>query len=629
MGRLLNQIKEPNDIKRISPKLYPILAQEIRDFLLENVSQTGGHLASNLGAVEITMALHICLHFPEDKVVYDVGHQSYVHKILTGRKEEFPSLRQKDGLCGFPKRSESECDVFGTGHSSTSISAALGLAVARDLQQKEETVVAVIGDGALSGGMAYEALNNLSILRKEKKNMIIILNDNKMSISENVGGMSRYLNDLRSRKSYSEFKENVENALNNIPGVGKSVARTLKKSKDSIKQLFIPGMLFENMGITYYGLVNGHDIYELIHAINRAKQHEGPILIHAITRKGMGYKNAERNPEKFHGIGPFDKETGELLVQKTQKTYTDIFSKSLIELARDNKKVVAITAAMPSGTGLKTFKKCYPKRFFDVGIAEEHAVTFAAGLAAQGMHPVFAVYSSFLQRGYDQVLHDVCIQKLPVFFCIDRSGLVGADGETHQGIFDISYLSHIPNMVLMAPKNAREMPEMMKFALAYDGPVAMKYPRGSVYDGLSEFNVPVELGKSEVIYEGRDVVILSVGNIMEECEEAVRVLQEEGYHPGLVNVRFIRPMDEQLLHEFAAKYSLIVTIEENQLIGGYGQMVSAFLHKNKYQNDLLSLGIADYFVRHATVAQQRKEAGIDKASIVKSIIDRMNYRSDR
>ena len=629
MGRLLNQIKEPNDIKRISPKLYPILAQEIRDFLLENVSQTGGHLASNLGAVEITMALHICLHFPEDKVVYDVGHQSYVHKILTGRKEEFPSLRQKDGLCGFPKRSESECDAFGTGHSSTSISAALGLAVARDLQQKEETVVAVIGDGALSGGMAYEALNNLSILRKEKKNMIIILNDNKMSISENVGGMSRYLNDLRSRKSYSEFKENVENALNNIPGVGKSVARTLKKSKDSIKQLFIPGMLFENMGITYYGLVNGHDIYELIHAINRAKQHEGPILIHAITRKGMGYKNAERNPEKFHGIGPFDKETGETLAQKTQKTYTDIFSKSLIELAKDNKKVVAITAAMPSGTGLKNFKKYYPKRFFDVGIAEEHAVTFAAGLAAEGMHPVFAVYSSFLQRGYDQVLHDVCIQKLPVFFCIDRSGLVGADGETHQGIFDISYLSHIPNMVLMAPKNAREMPEMMKFALSYDGPVAMKYPRGSVYDGLSEFNVPVELGKSEVIYEGQDVVILSVGNIMEECEEAVRILQEEGYHPGLVNVRFIRPMDEQLLHELAAKYSLIVTIEENQLIGGYGQMVSAFFHKNRYQNDLLSLGIADYFVRHATVAQQRKEAGIDKASIVKSIIDRMNYRSDR
>lgn len=624
MGRLLNKIKEPNDIKRISPKLYPILAQEIRDFLIDHVSQTGGHLASNLGAVEITMALHICLHFPEDKVVYDVGHQSYVHKLLTGRKDEFTSLRQKDGLCGFPKRCESDCDVFGTGHSSTSISAALGLAVARDLEQKEETIAAVIGDGALSGGMAYEALNNLSILRREKKNMIIILNDNKMSISENVGGMSRYLNDLRSRRSYSEFKENVENALNNIPGVGKSVARTLKKSKDSIKQLFIPGMLFENMGITYYGLVNGHDIYELIHAINRAKQHEGPILIHAITRKGMGYKYAEKNPEKFHGIGPFDKETGEVLAKKTKKTYTDIFAESLVELARENKKVVAITAAMPSGTGLKAFKKHYPKRFFDVGIAEEHAVTFAAGLAAQGMHPVFAVYSSFLQRGYDQVLHDVCIQKLPVFFGIDRSGLVGADGETHQGIFDISYLSHIPNMVLMAPKNEKEMPAMMKFALEYNGPTAMKYPRGNVYDGLSEYNAPIELGKSEMIYEGQDVVILAVGNIMEECEKAVQLLKSQGYNPGLVNVRFIRPMDEEMLHVLSEKYSLIVTVEENQLIGGYGQMVSAFLHKNVCKNQLLTLGISDYFVGHATVNEQREEAGINADSIVKSIIDRMN-----
>ena len=624
MGRLLNKIKEPNDIKRISPKLYPILAQEIRDFLIDHVSQTGGHLASNLGAVEITMALHICLHFPEDKVVYDVGHQSYVHKLLTGRKDEFTSLRQKDGLCGFPKRCESDCDVFGTGHSSTSISAALGLAVARDLEQKEETIAVVIGDGALSGGMAYEALNNLSILRREKKNMIIILNDNKMSISENVGGMSRYLNDLRSRRSYSEFKENVENALNNIPGVGKSVARTLKKSKDSIKQLFIPGMLFENMGITYYGLVNGHDIYELIHAINRAKQHEGPILIHAITRKGMGYKYAEKNPEKFHGIGPFDKETGEVLAKKTKKTYTDIFAESLVELARENKKVVAITAAMPSGTGLKAFKKHYPKRFFDVGIAEEHAVTFAAGLAAQGMRPVFAVYSSFLQRGYDQVLHDVCIQKLPVFFGIDRSGLVGADGETHQGIFDISYLSHIPNMVLMAPKNEKEMPAMMKFALEYNGPTAMKYPRGRVYDGLSEYNAPIELGKSEMIYEGQDVVILAVGNIMEECEKAVQLLKSQGYNPGLVNVRFIRPMDEEMLHVLSKKYSLIVTVEENQLIGGYGQMVSAFLHKNVCKNQLLTLGISDYFVGHATVNEQREEAGINADSIVKSIIDRMN-----
>ena len=618
---VLDRINNVNDIKQLSISEVYMLAGEIRQFLVQHISETGGHLASNLGAVELTLALHMICDLPKDKIVWDVGHQSYTHKILTGRKEKFDTLRQFGGMSGFPKRSESDCDCFNTGHSSTSVSAGLGLAEARDILGEDYKVISVIGDGAFTGGMAYEALNNASHL---KSNFIVVLNDNKMSISENVGGMSRYLNDLRSRRSYSEFKENVENALNNIPGVGKSVARTLKKSKDSIKQLFIPGMLFENMGITYYGLVNGHDIYELIHAINRAKQHEGPILIHAITRKGMGYKYAEKNPEKFHGIGPFDKETGEVLAKKTKKTYTDIFAESLVELARENKKVVAITAAMPSGTGLKAFKKHYPKRFFDVGIAEEHAVTFAAGLAAQGMRPVFAVYSSFLQRGYDQVLHDVCIQKLPVFFGIDRSGLVGADGETHQGIFDISYLSHIPNMVLMAPKNEKEMPAMMKFALEYNGPIAMKYPRGSVYDGLSEYNAPIELGKSEMIYEGQDVVILAVGNIMEECEKAVQLLKSQGYNPGLVNVRFIRPMDEEMLHVLSKKYSLIVTVEENQLIGGYGQMVSAFLHKNVCKNQLLTLGISDYFVGHATVNEQREEAGINADSIVKSIIDRMN-----
>lgn len=626
MGRLLNQINKPNDIKKIPPKLYPVLAQEIRDFLIDNVSRTGGHLASNLGVVEITMALHICLHFPEDKIVFDVGHQSYIHKILTGRKDEFKTLRQKDGLCGFPKRCESDCDCFGTGHSSTSISAALGLAMARDLQGKDETIVALIGDGALSGGMAYEALNNLSLLRKEKKNLIIILNDNKMSISENVGGMSRYLNDLRSRESYTEFKENVENALNNIPGVGRHVAKALKRSKDSIKQLFIPGMLFENMDITYYGPVDGHDIYEMIQAINRAKRHEGPILIHAITKKGKGYSFAEKNPEKYHGIGPFDKETGNSFNKKTRETYTEVFSRKLIQLAKDDEKIVAITAAMPSGTGLSSFKKQYPDRFFDVGIAEEHAVTFAAGLAAAGLRPVFAVYSSFLQRAYDQILHDVCIQKLPVFFCIDRSGLVGADGETHQGIFDISYLSHIPNLVLMAPKNATEVISMMEFATAYDGPVAMKYPRGSIYDGLPAHNAPICLGKSEIIKEGRDVVILSVGNIMEECEKAIEMLEENGITPGLVNVRFICPADEDMLHMVAEKYSLIVTVEENEKSGGYGQRVSSFLHENNYNTRLVTLGIPDCFVPHATVAQQRSMAGIDSSSIVKLIIDRMNEK---
>ena len=622
MGRLLNKIKEPNDIKRISPKLYPILAQEIRDFLIDHVSQTGGHLASNLGAVEITMALHICLHFPEDKVVYDVGHQSYVHKLLTGRKDEFTSLRQKDGLCGFPKRCESDCDVFGTGHSSTSISAALGLAVARDLEQKEETIAAVIGDGALSGGMAYEALNNLSILRREKKNMIIILNDNKMSISENVGGMSRYLNDLRSRRSYSEFKENVENALNNIPGVGKSVARTLKKSKDSIKQLFIPGMLFENMGITYYGLVNGHDIYELIHAINRAKQHEGPILIHAITRKGMGYKYAEKNPEKFHGIGPFDKETGEVLAKKTKKTYTDIFAESLVELARENKKVVAITAAMPSGTGLKAFKKHYPKRFFDVGIAEEHAVTFAAGLAAQGMRPVFAVYSSFLQRGYDQVLHDVCIQKLPVFFGIDRSGLVGADGETHQGIFDISYLSSIPNMTIMAPKNKWELSDMIKYAVNFGTPVAVRYPRGEAYDGLKEYRAPISIGKCEWIYRESGIALFALGSMVKTAVAVRDALKAEGYPCSIINARFAKPLDEDALRYITEHHKVIVTMEENVISGGFGEHVTEFYNNENCKDiRIVNIAIPDEYVEHGNVELLRKEVGLDADTIIARTIE--------
>lgn len=626
MGQLLNKIQKPNDIKHIPARLYPILAQEIRDFLLENVSKTGGHLASNLGAVELTMALHLCLTLPEDKIIYDVGHQSYVHKLLTGRKEGFTSLRQKDGLCGFPKRKESECDCFGTGHSSTSISAAAGFAAARDLKHTDETIVAIIGDGALSGGMAYEALNNLAFLRKEKKNLIIILNDNKMSISENVGGMSRYLNDLRSRKSYSEFKENVESALNNIPGVGHSMARTLKKSKDSLKQLFVPGMLFENMGIAYFGPIDGHDIYAMIQAINRAKHMEGPVLLHVITKKGKGYPVAESNPEKFHGIDPFDIATGNPLKAKKTATYTEVFSNKLLELARKDERIVGITAAMPSGTGLSAFKNAYPKRFFDVGIAEEYAVTFAAGMAASGMRPVFAVYSSFLQRGYDQVLHDVCIQKLPVFFCVDRSGLVGADGETHQGIFDISYLGHIPNLTLMAPKNRYEMEDMMEFGFQIDGPVAMKYPRGAAYDGLEEYREPIVLGKSEIVQKGEEVVILSVGNMMEECVQAVELLKNSGIQAGLVNVRFIRPMDEEILHQLAEEYGCIVTVEENQLTGGYGQMVSAFLHRHQYSNDLLSFGIPDCFVEHATVQEQRALAGIDARSIASRILEKVKKK---
>lgn len=623
MGQLLNKIQKPNDIKRIPKRLYPALAEEIRAFLLDSVSKTGGHLASNLGVVELTIALHACLHFPEDKLIFDVGHQSYVHKLLTGRKNEFGTLRKSGGMCGFPKRKESECDCFGTGHSSTSLSAALGFAAARDLKNTNETIVAVIGDGALSGGMAYEALNNLAHLREKKRNLILILNDNKMSISENVGGMSQYLNDLRIHKSYGEFKENIENTLRNIPGVGESVARTLKRSKDSIKQLFVPGMLFENMGITYYGPVDGHNIHSLIHAVQQARDAEGPILIHVLTKKGKGYSVAENNPEKFHGMAPFDVTTGKPLKPKSKDTYTDVFSQTLCRIAEKQENVVAVTAAMPSGTGLLPFKKAYPERFFDVGIAEEHGVTFAAGMAASGMKPVVAVYSSFLQRAYDQILHDVCIQKLPVFFCVDRSGLVGADGETHQGLFDISYLGHLPNMVVMAPKNRYEMEDMMQFAMEYDGPIAMRYPRGTAYCGLEEYRRPVSLGKCEELFEGEDVVILSVGNMAEECEKAVCLLEEQEVSAGLVNVRFVRPFDEEEILRLAEKYPVMATVEENELTGGFGQMISSFLHAHDCDCSLISFGIPDCFVEHGSVDWQRKQAGIDAASMAKRIIKKV------
>lgn len=617
MSTILSQIKGPNDIKKISPSDYPKLAQEIRDFLISHVSKTGGHLASNLGIVEITMALHLCLTFPRDKVVFDVGHQSYVHKMLTGRIDQFDSLRQQGGLCGFPKRKESSCDSFGTGHSSTSIAAAIGLATARDLCGGKETVVCVIGDGAFSGGLAYEALNNLNRFHRDHKNFIIILNDNKMSISENVGGMSRYFNDLRSRRSYTEFKENVERSLNSIGRVGKNMARKLKRSKDSIKALLVPGMFFENMGVNYYGPVDGHNIAEMVHAINVAKQYDGPILIHALTKKGKGYSYAEENPERFHGISPFDVKTGQLLKPKTTPTYTDIFSKKMLELAQKQKNIVAVTAAMPSGTGLIPFKKRFPDRFFDVGIAEEYAVIFAAGMAASGMKPFVAIYSSFLQRAYDQILHDVCIQNLPVTFCIDRSGLVGADGETHQGVFDISYLSHLPNMTLMAPKNGRELEDMLEFAASYDGPIAIKYARGSAYLGLEDHQMKIEYGKSETIQEGEGLVILAVGDIVEEAVKAVKLLEEEGIHVGLVNVRFLHPIDQEMIEAVAAKYSKILTVEENELNGGFGQKVSAYLHEKDLSNKLMMCGIDDCFIEHASVDYQRKESGIDGESLAR------------
>lgn len=620
---VLDTIQKENDIKNVPKEQWNELAEEIRAFLLENVSKTGGHLASNLGVVELTMALHLVLDLPKDKIVYDVGHQAYVHKILTGRKEEFTTLRKLDGLCGFPRRDESPCDAFGAGHSSTSISAALGMAAARNIKGTEETVVAVIGDGALSGGMAYEALNNMSQLRKEKKNFIVILNDNNMSISENVGGMSKYLNRMRTDHAYVEFKENVKKGLTNIPGIGDSVARTLKKSKDSIKQLFVPGMFFEDMDITYIGPVDGHNVEELVTVLERAKRLNEPIVIHVRTKKGKGYPIAERNPSRFHGIDAFDLSTGKSIQKKEVASYTDCFAKKLVKMAEEDDRIVAITAAMPTGTGLQLFKEHFPERFFDVGIAEEHAMTFAAGLASMGMRPVVALYSTFLQRAYDQMIHDVCLQKLPVTICIDRSGIVGADGETHQGIYDISFLSSIPGMTILAPKNRYELSQMMDFALTFDGPVAIKYPRGSACYGMKEFKAPMEYGKSEVLKKGQEVAIIGVGNMMEAAYETCLILEEEGFTPTLVNARFIKPLDQGLLEELAKDHKLIVTIEDNIASGGYGSAVTYWAGQQKDPVRILPISLPDIYLEHGSIPQLRDRYGLTAEKVAVDIIEKL------
>lgn len=620
---VLDTIQKENDIKNVPKEQWNELAEEIRAFLLENVSKTGGHLASNLGVVELTMALHLVLDLPKDKIVYDVGHQAYVHKILTGRKEEFTTLRKLDGLCGFPRRDESPCDAFGAGHSSTSISAALGMAAARNIKGTDETVVAVIGDGALSGGMAYEALNNMSQLRKEKKNFIVILNDNNMSISENVGGMSKYLNRMRTDHAYVEFKENVKKGLTNIPGIGDSVARTLKKSKDSIKQLFVPGMFFEDMDITYIGPVDGHNVEELVTVLERAKRLNEPIVIHVRTKKGKGYPIAERNPSRFHGIDAFDLATGKSIQKKEVASYTDCFAKKLVKMAEEDERIVAITAAMPTGTGLQLFKEQFPERFFDVGIAEEHAMTFAAGLASMGMRPVVALYSTFLQRAYDQMIHDVCLQKLPVTICIDRSGIVGADGETHQGIYDISFLSSIPGMTILAPKNRYELSQMMEFALEYDGPIALKYPRGSACYGMKEFKAPMEYGKSEVLKRGQEVAIIGVGNMMEAAYETCLILEEQGFRPTLVNARFIKPLDQGLLEELAKDHRLIVTIEDNIASGGYGSAVTYWAGQQKDPVRILPISLPDIYLEHGSIPQLRDRYGLTAEKMAVDIIENL------
>ena len=564
---ILEQIKGPEDLKKLTSEELSQLAEEIRAFLIEKISHTGGHLASNLGVVELTIALFRTFDLPEDKIIWDVGHQSYTHKILSGRRMEFDELRQYGGLSGFPKRKESPYDSFDTGHSSTSISAGLGIAQGRDILGEDYKVVSVIGDGALTGGMAYEALNNAA---RMKKNFIIILNDNKMSISENVGGMSRYLGGLRTGAGYNDLKKNVADTLERIPVVGGRMIDKIKRTKNSIKQLFIPGMLFENMGITYLGPVDGHNIPALCKVLKEAQKLDHAVLVHVLTKKGKGYEPAEKNPAHFHGVSPFDIKTGKPLAEKKYPTYTDVFSKKLCQLGETHPELVAVTAAMPDGTGVAAFGKKFPDRFFDVGIAEAHAVTSAAGMAAAGLRPVVAVYSSFLQRGYDQILHDVCIQNLPVLFAVDRAGLVGSDGETHQGIFDYSYLTSIPNMSVAAPKNLWELRAMLDFAMDYKAPFAIRYPRGTAYRGLKEFMQPIAYGKGEIIYEEENIALLAVGSMVSTGEHVREKLKEEGVSCTLANARFVKPFDKELVDRLAKNHRLIVTMEENVLQGGFG-----------------------------------------------------------
>ena len=613
---LLEQIQQTNDIKKIDPKDYPLLAEEIRKFLIEKISVTGGHLGSNLGAVELTMALHLALNLPEDKIVWDVGHQSYTHKLLTGRREGFDSLRKYGGMSGFPKRKESDCDCFDTGHSSTSISAGLGLVRARDIQGGDNTVVSVIGDGALTGGMAYEALNNAA---RMDTNFIIILNDNNMSISENVGGVSRYLNNIRTSNAYLDIKDGIYDAIRGTR-YGDGVVTGVRRVKNSLKQLVIPGMWFEDIGITYLGPVDGHDVSGLVRVIREAKRRRNCVLIHVMTQKGKGYGPAEKHPARFHGAEPFDVQTGIPLKKKTKANYTDVFSTVMVKMAARHQDVVAITAAMPDGTGLKRFKSLYPERFFDVGIAEEHAVTFAAGLAVGGLHPVVAIYSSFLQRAYDQILHDVCLQNLPVIFAIDRAGLVGSDGETHQGIFDLSYLSSIPNMHIMAKKNKWELSDMLKFAVAYEGPIAIRYPRGEAYDGLQDFRAPLVYGRSEVIYEEADIALLAVGSMVKMAEKVRDILKDTGYNCTLVNARFVKPIDEELLEELAKSHRLAVTMEENVRNGGFGDHVLEYVSDRELPMQVLSVALPDEYIEHGNVDLLYKEVGLDPELIAKRVI---------
>jgi 1-deoxy-D-xylulose-5-phosphate synthase len=613
---VLDKINKANDIKKLSSGEIQALPKEIREFLIEHISATGGHLASNLGSVELTIALHLIMNFPEDKLVFDVSHQGYTHKILTGRKDGFDSLRQYQGMSGFLSRNESECDAFGAGHASTSISAALAMAKARDLNGGHNKVAAVIGDGSMTGGLALEGMNNASSL---KSNLTIILNDNKMSISPNVGGMSMELSKLRTSPRYTGLKDDITQSLEKIPVYGDKIVAHIRRTKNGMKQLFIPGMLFEEVGIMYLGPVDGHNINDMVEVFKRAFEFNGPILVHVVTKKGKGYSPAEKHPARFHGTSPFDLATG-IPKKRTKPGYTDIFSTVMMKMGDRDKKVCAITAAMETGTGLKRFHAAYPERFFDVGIAEEHAVTFAAGLASEGLKPVFAVYSTFLQRAYDEIMHDVCIQRLHVVFAIDRAGIVGQDGVTHQGIFDLSYLLTMPGLTVMAPKNKWELSDMLKFALNMDSPVAIRYPKGEAYEGLEEFRAPIKYGKSEKIYEGGHILLYSIGSMTKTAVEVRNILMEHGICASLVNARFAAPLDKRFILDAKDRYDLIVTMEENVVSGGFGEHVTEFLSEARFKGRIMNIGIPDEFVTHGDRKTLLRVLGLDSISIADRIM---------
>lgn len=618
MSKLLEDINSPRDVHTLTDEELYKLSNEIREFLIDKVSKTGGHLSSNLGVVELTLSLYRTFNFEEDKIVWDVGHQSYVHKILTGRKEKFDTLRKYNGLCGFPKRSESKYDAFGVGHSSTSISAALGIARARDIKNEDYNVIAVIGDGALTGGMALEALNDVGF---NKTNMIIVLNDNQMSISKNVGGLSNHLNKLRLGPGYNKLKEDINSTLSNS-NAGKTVVQYLHRVKDSLKHLLVPSMLFENMGVKYIGPIDGHDIELMNEVFSKAKQINGPVIIHTVTQKGKGYEFAEKNPNKFHGVSPFDLESGESYIPP-KKTYSKVFGDTMIELAEKDSNIVAITAAMPDGTGLKEFAQKYSNRFFDVGIAEEHATTLAAGMASAGLKPVFAVYSTFLQRAFDQVIHDVCIQNLPVVFALDRAGIVGDDGETHQGVFDLSYLSAVPNMTVLAPKHLEELALMLKWAVNQNSPIAIRYPRGA---DCCEDITPlreIKYGKWEKIIDGEKVAIIAVGKMIQHAMIARKSLLNKGINPTIIGATFVKPIDTELLKELTNDGYNIITIEDNVISGGFGSYVLMELNKLNFKGKLETLGFGDEFIPHGDVNLLYKDAGLDAESIEKCVINIM------